>query len=260
MKKTRALFFLLLLGAWMMGALNGQVSPTVSKAVFQVQNISVASSSPCKVTFAVRYYISPTYPKACFIGAFIPDKARASGDFGLVPAGRPGVGVPKGQHEIAEKITFDIRYAGIRPFSSSTIEVAIYDVDGATKGSAILTFRKDWARFEIQAIQVIEDRPDFVKFQLQYFVDPEYSPVIGIVPTFPKPPGAHPYDYNYTYMQADHIRKGQVNFGANVCIWMRYNWGPAFSMTAVELSIWGDRTSLYSRMLPLNHNWVAPTH
>lgn len=36
----------------------------------------------------VQYYISPTYPKPCFISAYIPNKASQSPKFAYNPAGR----------------------------------------------------------------------------------------------------------------------------------------------------------------------------
>jgi len=275
MRRTAAIFFLLLVGVWTLQAVEVPlpvVAPGRPPAVdagyrFQVQGIGVASSLPCKVTFAVKYYISPTFPKACYIAAFIPDKkALDSGRyFGTVPAGRPGLGVPKGQHVVTDRITFSMDYVGLNPNTYSTIEVAIYDADGTILGSEVFTYRKNWTRFEVQAIQVVEERPDFVKFRVQYFIDSTYSPNCSIVTGFPTPLSGDMYWWiqNATGTGSEGVPKGQVGFWADVWLFIRYERGPTVTSTTVPLTILYNPRALAgccTRNLPLIHTWVAPGH
>jgi hypothetical protein len=94
---------------------------------FEVQGIKRIITTPTKVKFQVQYYISPTYPKPCFIGVYIPTKARTNPHFSFKPAGRLPNGVPKGQKHFTDNITVEVNYLGTEPFISRTMEVVIYD-------------------------------------------------------------------------------------------------------------------------------------
>jgi hypothetical protein len=267
MKRAVSIVFLLLAGAWLLAALD-EPHVTASRPLaistvyrFQVQGIDAVFVSPCKVTFRVRYYITPTYPRACFISAFIPDRAHHNRDFAYAPAGHPPAGVPKGQREFAENITFDAKYIGMSPYSSSAIEVSIYDAEGV-RNAVVFAWRKNWTRFEIQDIRPIETRPDFVKFRVRYFIDPDYTPPCFLTCGYPVV--ARPYPdfavYPAGWLPAG-VAKGQVEFGADVWTYMRYQSGPTLLMTTVRMSIY-DRSGgdLYIKNFPFNHTWVAPAH
>ena len=79
---------------------------------FEIQGIKRIFTSPTKVICQVQYYIAPTYPKPCFIGAYVPDKANWAPGFSYKPAGRLPNGVPKGQKHFTDNIFFEVHYSG----------------------------------------------------------------------------------------------------------------------------------------------------
>lgn len=117
--------------------------PLLSKYRFDVQGIKRIFTSPEKVVCRVQYYISPTYPKACFIGAYVPDKANWAPGFSYKTAGRLPDGVPKGQVHFVDNVTFEVHYKG-SSFTSSTIEVAIYNKE-KTLTTEVLQWGQAWS-------------------------------------------------------------------------------------------------------------------
>jgi hypothetical protein len=117
--------------------------PVPTKPVCSVQGIKQILTSSNKVRFQVQYYIPPSYPQACFIGAYVPNKANWGTCFPYVPAGRLPDGVPKGQHHFADDIVVEVEYVCSQSYASSTIEVVIYDPD-RTLCSSIMKWGQTW--------------------------------------------------------------------------------------------------------------------
>jgi hypothetical protein len=117
--------------------------PVPTKPVCRVQGIKRVLTSSNKVRFQVQYYIPPSYPQACFIGAYVPNKANWGACFPYVPAGRLPDGVPKGQHHFADDIVVEVEYVCSQSYTSSTIEVVIYDQD-RTLCSSMVKWGQTW--------------------------------------------------------------------------------------------------------------------
>jgi len=111
----------------------------------RVHGIKRIHTSPSKVSFLVQYYIPPTHPKACFICAYIPNRANLSPHFRYNPAGREPIGVPKGQHYFPEGVVFEAEYLGSQPYTTSTIEVVIYEKD-RNLCSSIINWGQTWKK------------------------------------------------------------------------------------------------------------------
>jgi hypothetical protein len=133
---------------------------------FEIQGIKRIYTSPTLVRFQVQYYISPNYPKACYIGAYVPNKANWRTGFSYRPAGRLPNGVPKGQKHFTDNITVEVHYKGTGTYTSTTLEVSIYTADktlrltpinwGQTWGSAQVPQQADLI---ISSIQVSKYNP-----------------------------------------------------------------------------------------------------
>lgn len=117
--------------------------PIIKAYKFEVQGIKRIFTSPTKVKFQVQYYISPTYPKPCFISAYVPNKANQSPNFAYNPAGRLPYGVPKGQKHFTDNVTFEVNYTGSASYTSTIIEVVIYDSDRNLK-TQIINWGQTW--------------------------------------------------------------------------------------------------------------------
>jgi len=134
---------------------------------FEIQGIKRILTTPELVKFQVQYFISPHYPKPCFISAYIPNKAGMSSKFGFRPAGRLPNGVPKGQKHFTDNVVFEAIFHDPRPYRSQTIEVVIYDADKNLK-TTIINWGQLWGRtapqqtaadLVIQSIQVSKYNP-----------------------------------------------------------------------------------------------------
>ena len=121
--------------------------PLTIKALyrFHINGIKRIQTTSTKVVFQVQYYISPNYPKPCFIGAYVPNKSSTNGNFGYRPAGRLPRGVPKGQKHFRDNIRVELHYNGRVPYTSRTLEVVIYDQQG-TKKKQIIRWGQKWGR------------------------------------------------------------------------------------------------------------------
>jgi hypothetical protein len=108
-----------------------------------VQGIKRIYTSGSKVRCQVQYYIPPSHPNACFISAYIPNRANQSSHFRYNPAGREPNGVPKGQHYFPDNIVFEAEYLGSQPYTSSMIEVVIYE-KGQNLCSSIINWGQTW--------------------------------------------------------------------------------------------------------------------
>jgi hypothetical protein len=113
------------------------------KPACSVQGIRRIYTSPDRVRFQVQYYLSPNHPKAAFIRAYVPNKEHQSSRFGCDPAGRHPRGIPKGQHHFADNVVVDVEYTGPQPYTTSTIEVAIYDKD-ENLCSSVIRWGQTW--------------------------------------------------------------------------------------------------------------------
>jgi hypothetical protein len=111
--------------------------------VCSVQGIKRTDTSQSKVIFQVQYYVLPSYPRACFIGARVPENPSA---FGYVPAGRLPNGIPKGQHYFEDNIAVQISYMGSQAFTSTKLEVMIYDQDQKELCSSVLNWGQTWRK------------------------------------------------------------------------------------------------------------------
>lgn len=85
------------------------------------------------------------HPKACFICAYIPNRANLSPHFRYNPVGREPTGVPKGQHYFPDNVVFEAEYWGTQPYTSSTIEVVIYEKD-RNLCSTIINWGQIWKK------------------------------------------------------------------------------------------------------------------
>jgi len=228
---------------------------------FEVQGIKRIVTTPCQVVFQVQYYISPTYPKACFIGAGVPNAAHPSSSFGLVPAGRLPDGVAKGQKHFTDNITVEMKYIGSAPYTSSTIEVFIYDADRVTKGSALITWGQKWTRFDIQGLKRVTTRPEYVKFQVQYFIDPTVTQPCYISARIPD--RAHE-NVHFSYLPAgrvpDGVRKGQVHFTDNVWFDAAYTGATPFTSSTIEVEIYNSTGTLYSQVITWGQIWSTAVY
>ena len=117
--------------------------PVLMAYEFKIDGIKRISTTPTKVVCQVQYYISPTYPKPCFISAYVPNKANHAPNFSYNPAGRLPDGVPKGQKHFVDNVTFEVHYTGSGSYTSSTIEVVIYDPDRNLK-TQVFNWGQTW--------------------------------------------------------------------------------------------------------------------
>lgn len=266
MKRTTAIVVLLLAAAW---ALPGVDLPKV-KAVplprpvpppppynFEIQAIKGVFISPCKVVYQVQYYISPTYPKACFIGANVPDAAHPSSSFGYGPAGRLPAGVPKGQKNFADNITFDLKFVGSVPYAGHSLEVKIYDADGVRKSSRIFTWNQEWTRFQVQGIKRVTTRPEYVKFQVQYFIDPEYTLPCHIGAYIPDRPHQNA---NFSYHPALTVPKGQKHFADNIWFDAAYSGATPFTSSTIEVVIYNSSGNLKTSVINWGQTWSTAVY
>lgn len=108
---------------------NGAIFSKYRNSECSVQGIKRIFTSSNLVKFQVQYYIPSAYSKACFISAYIPNQENMSSKFRYLPAGKEPDGVPKGQHYFSDNVIFEAEYIGSLSFTSTTIEVVIYDKD-----------------------------------------------------------------------------------------------------------------------------------
>lgn len=267
MKKTAAVPLLLLAGALALAAADlpkaKAVQPLKPKPLyrFEVQGIKRVSTLPNQVVFQVQYYISPTFAKACFIGADVPNTAHLNRNFSYVPAGRVPAGVPKGQQHFADNVRVDVRFDGAGEYTSSSIEVKIYDADGAIRGSSVIPWGQRWSRFDIQGIKRVTTRPEFVKCQVQYFIDPAYPRpcFIGVY----VPSRAHPnaaFSYRPAGVLPAGVPKGQHHFTDNVWFDISYAAAVPYTSTTMEVVIYDSASILNSKIVNWGQTWSTAVY
>jgi len=134
---------------------------------FQVQGIKRILTKPSKIKFQVQYYISPNYPKPCFIGAHIV----GTNNWSHKPAGRLPNGVRKGQVHFTNNVVVELNYTGSTPFTSTQVEVFIYD-QTKTLTSTKINWGHTWSkqpayRFQVQGIKRILTTPSKIPRQAE---------------------------------------------------------------------------------------------
>jgi len=104
---------------------------------FKINGIKRIVTDPDLVRFQVQYYIDPNYRKPCFIGVHVPNSTAPNRNFSFVPAGRLPNGVPKGQKHFTDNIFVTLQYNSTTPYTSSQLEVIIYNSDRTLKKETI---------------------------------------------------------------------------------------------------------------------------
>jgi hypothetical protein len=229
---------------------------------FDIQGIKRIFTSPNRVVFQVQYYISPSYPKACYIGAYIPNKAHMSSKFALIPAGRRPNGVPKGQKHFSDNISFEMKYIGSGSYTSRTIEVVIYDRNGNLKTQVInwgQTWRKTTSpsyRFEIQGLKRTFTSSYRVRFQVQYFIDPSYPRACYISAYIPNKRSQSP-DFAYTHAgrRPNGVPKGQKHFSDNINFTVDYKGDSVYTSRTIEVVIYDSRGSIKTQIINWGQTW-----
>ncbi len=221
---------------------------------FRIDAIRVAEQTPCRVRFQVKYYISPAVTQACYIGAYIPNQASMA-SFALNPAGRSPSGVPKGEQNFSATIYFEMNWTGLEPRATNTIEVVIYDSSG-NLCSRIFNFAKNWKRFDIQGIKRIYTEPNLVKFQVQYFIDPDYSPACYIgayVPNSQTPSSA--FGYKPAGRSPNGVPKGQKYFNDNIVVELKYVGANPYTSATLDVVIYKEGARLLSQTINWGQTW-----
>lgn len=111
---------------------------------FEVQGIKRIYTSPHHVKFQVQYFIDPTYSSACFIGAYVPNFSSSNANFSYKPAGILPSGVPKGQIHFTNNTVVELLYNGSTPYTSSTLDIIIYDDSHRNLGSSLINWGQLW--------------------------------------------------------------------------------------------------------------------
>ena len=224
---------------------------------FDVQGIKRIFTSPSRVKFQVQYYISPTYTKACYIGAYIPNQANRSSKFGFNPAGRSPNGIPKGQKHFTDNVTFTMNYIGTGEYTSSTIEVIIYTADRILH-KKLINWGQTWSkyRFEIQGIKRIFTSSYRVRFQVQYYIDPAYPKACYISAYIPDK--AH-MNRNFGFIPAGRrpngVPKGQKHFTDNISFVAEYNGTTPYTSTKIQIVIYDSSKNLKYQTINWGQTW-----
>ena len=229
---------------------------------FDIQGIKRIFTSSDRVVFQVQYYISPSYPKACYIGAYIPNKAHMSSKFALIPAGRKPRGVPKGQKHFRDNVTFEMKYIGSGSYTSRTIEVVIYDSNGNLK-TKIINWGQTWRktaspsyRFEIHGLKRTFTSSYRVRFQVQYYIDPRYRNACYISAYIPNKRSQNP---NFAYTPAGRrpngVPKGQKHFVDNINFTVDYEGDSVYTSRTIEVVIYDSNGNLKTQIINWGQTW-----
>ncbi len=215
---------------------------------FDIQGIKRIITNPAKIKFLVQYFISPKFPKPCFIGAHI----KGTDNWSYIPAGRVPYGVPKGQIHFDNNVSVELNYTGSSPFTSEKIEVYIYTKDKTLKSMDInwgQTWNKDFDKFQIFNVRSTFKSPSKEKFLIRYFITPKYNKPCFI--------GARIVGTNnWSYIPAGRIPngvpKGQINFRDNISLELNYTGSAPFTSKKIEFFIYTKENTLRSTRV----NWV----
>jgi len=227
---------------------------------FEIQGVKRVLTTPSNVKFQVQYYISPNYPKACYIGGYIPDQANLSAKFAYNPAGRKPDGIPKGQKHFTDNVNFEMKYLGPGTYTSDTIEVVIYDKEKILD-RALINWGQTWSkeqeyRFEIQGIKRIYTSSHRVRFQVQYYIDPAYSKACYIGAYIPDKENMN---RDFSYVPAgrspDGVPKGQVHFVDNISFVVQYNGDSPYTSDKIQIVIYDSDKNLKYETINWGQTW-----
>ena len=218
---------------------------------FEVQGIKRILTTPSKIKFQVQYYISPAYPKPCFIGTGIV----GTNQYAYIPAGRLPNGVRKGQVHFTHNVVVELNYTGANPFTSRQLRVMIYDQQ-KTLASTNINWGQTWSknsyRFQVQGIKRILTTPSKVKFQVQYYISP----------TYPKPcfigakiVGTRNYSFRPAGRLPNGVHKGQVHFTHNVVVELDYNGSSPYTSRQLEVLIYDQSKTHTSTKINWGQTW-----
>lgn len=231
-----------------------------------VQGIKRIQTDPTLVRFQVQYFIPPTHPRPCFIGAHVPNRAAPNTSFAYRPAGLLPAGVPKGQHHFVDNIIVEVMFNGRTPYASTTIEVSIYDSEG-TICSTVINWGQTWGQggsrpgqpqrlCQVQGIKRVYTSPSKVRFQAQYFIAPDYPRPVFIsayVPNRPHQSGS------FRYLPAGRlpngIPKGQHHFDDNIAFEVEYIGTQPYTSPTIEVVIYDQQGNICSELINWGQTW-----
>ena len=229
-----------------------------------VQGIKRILTEPRLVRFQVQYFIPASHPRPCFIGAHIPNRAAPSTSFAYRPAGLLPTGVPKGQHHFVDNIFVEMIYNGRAPYTSTTIEVSIYDTSG-TLCSSIISWGQTWGEngaqpgqtnCSVQGIKRILTTPSKVRFQTQYFISPDHPRPVFIsayVPNRAHQSGS--FRYNPAGRLPAGIPKGQHHFGDNIVFEVEYIGTQPYTSSTIEVVIYDSQGNICASVINWGQTW-----
>ncbi len=223
---------------------------------FEIQGIKRIMTRPDKIKFQVQYYISPGYPKACFIGAALPGKQYAH-----KPAGRLPNGVPKGQKHFTDNIVVELMYRGPDRYPASGFQVSIYDKDQKTLKTQRINYAHNWAYVDFQGIKRIVTTPYRVKWQVQYYISPDYPKACFLGASIPNQSASSRY---FALLPAGRlpngVPKGQKHFRDNITFTLEFKGNRNFRSSTMELYIYDkDQKFLDKDMVNWGQTWAPPT-
>ncbi len=229
---------------------------------FDIQGIKRIKTTPTKVVLQVQYYISPKYPKACYIGAYVPNKARMNRNFGFNPAGRKPNGVPKGQKHFTDNVVVEVHYRGKKSFTSKTIEMTIYDGQ-KTLHTKLINWGQTWGkmviapyRFKIDGIKRVITTPTKVKFQVQYYISPHYPKPCFIGAYVPNKARMSPhFPFKPAGRLPNGVPKGQKHFTDNVTFEVNYNGSGQYTSRSIEVVIYESGRNIKTSVINWGQVW-----
>lgn len=263
MKKSRLILIACLtLSVTLMGQ-TIKKAPGLNRSIiklYDIKNIRVVSQSPCKINFAISYFISPRVSDPCYIAVYAPTQA-GMGQFSYLPAGRLPDGVAKGEVGFDRNVIVEVNYIGTAPVTTRTVEVVIYRHEG-NLFKKIFPLQKTWKRFEIQGMKRIYTSSNHVKVQLQYFIDPTYTNPCFISAGVPSNSAPHS---GFGYIPAGRlpsgIPKGQKHFTDNIVTEILYTGAAPYTSSTIELILYTtSHVHLNQSLLSWGQTWDARVH
>lgn len=128
----------------------------IRPSTFRIIDIKPICATPYKLELPVKYHIPESHPWPCYIGAFVPDRESRTSTFPFDPAGRKPDGIPKGLCDFNNDFTVGLRYVGSNPYTSSTIEIVLYDTHH-TLTSKVFALNHKWTKFDPNEISEVLD-------------------------------------------------------------------------------------------------------
>lgn len=224
---------------------------------FEINGIKRILTTPTKVKFQVQYYISPNYPKACFLGARVPSVNRPNTKFSYRPAGRLPNGIPKGQKHFRDNIVVELNYNGKKPYTSKQLVVTMYDKDRKTLKTQVIRWGQKWGklgvkpyRFDLQGVKRVLVTPNKVRFQVQYFISPHYRKPCFISAYVPrKSASSGKFSYNPAGRLPNGVPKGQKHFRDNVTFEVNFRGPGTFTSRTMEVVIYDNTKKILDTMM-----------